>query len=107
MKTFLIAVLCVVACGGKDAVAPKNGAGPTATGAASPAAADRITVIVTLAGTRPKQDVRHELEQAGFVLQQDLDKTDIFIGTARPDTLPALRAVAGVTAVERDQPVSI
>ncbi len=103
MKTLLIALCCAAACGGKDAAPAKD---VTTSPATRPTPSERITVIVTLAGNRPKPDVQHDLAQAGFILQQDLDATGTLVGTASPDALAALRAVAGVTAVERDQPVT-
>jgi hypothetical protein len=64
-----------------------------------------IPLVITLDGSRPMEEVRQDLLQAGFELNQSLDAINVLTG-AHPD--PAkLKTIAGLADVSEDHPIQL
>lgn len=61
--------------------------------------------IVTTSGNRSLKDIRKELTDAGFDVDQELEDIGVIIGTS--DDAERLRKISGVADVSPDQEVDI
>jgi hypothetical protein len=68
---------------------------------------DHQSLIVTLTGDRPIDEVTDDLKAAGLTVDQVLTSTGIVTGSAPPDAATQLRKVRGVADVSPDHPVDI
>jgi hypothetical protein len=63
--------------------------------------------VVTTSGDRPLSDVKKELTEAGFAVDQVLDEIGVVTGSAGDDVAERLRSVPGVTDVAPDSSIDI
>lgn len=63
--------------------------------------------IVTTSGDRSLSDIKKELTESGFAVEQALDEIGCIIGTASDDVVEQLRSVPGVADVSPEEPVDI
>lgn len=63
--------------------------------------------VVTTSGDRSLSDVKKELTEAGFAIDQVLDEIGVITGSAGDDDAERLRSVPGVTDVSPDSPIDI
>lgn len=70
-------------------------------------AATQNTWIVTTSPERPIGDVAKDLAKAGLTRHTVLEDIGSIIGSAGDHTIPRLRKIRGVAAVERDTPIDI
>jgi len=69
--------------------------------------AEKKKWVVATSGDRPLSDVRKELTEAGFAVDQVLDEIGCITGSAGDDVAERLRSVPGVTDVSPDSPIDI
>jgi hypothetical protein len=98
----LYLVILIAACAKP---APSHSPDPSPAPTTATPASDLVAVNVTVTG-RPA-DIIKELEQHGLRVDKQLDEIGVITGHASKDSLAALRAVPGVTAIELDQSVQI
>jgi hypothetical protein len=58
--------------------------------------------IVTPTGDRPLSDVKKQLMDTGFAVEQVLDQIGIIIGSASDEVAEQLRTIPGVADVSQD-----
>ena len=63
--------------------------------------------IVTTSSDRPISDIKKELVDSGFTVDQVLDEIGSIIGSADNDVAKRLRAIRGVADVSPDTPINI
>jgi hypothetical protein len=69
--------------------------------------AKRKKWIVTTSGNRPISEIKKDLVEAGFTVDQVLDEIGAIIGFANNDAAERLRAIRGVADVSPDMSFSI
>jgi hypothetical protein len=78
----------------------------TPTTSSTPAATDKVAVIVTVSDSRPINDVVADLKKQGLEVDNVMDKIGSVSGHVASSSMSNLKSVSGVTAVELDRPVS-
>lgn len=63
--------------------------------------------IVTTSGKRPLRDVKKQLTESGFAVDQVLDEIGIITGTSSDDVVERVRSVKGVVDVSPDEKIDI
>jgi hypothetical protein len=69
--------------------------------------ADQQRWIVTLSGERPLDEVRRELKQAGFNIDNVMESIGVVSGYGPAEAAKKLRTVKGVTDVSPDRSIDI
>lgn len=65
------------------------------------------TWIVTLSGDRPAGEVRRDLSDSGFRVDQVLEEIGVIIGRCGAEVAETLRGLKGVADVSPDSPVEL
>ena len=63
--------------------------------------------MVTTSGQRPLDEVRAELVEQGFTVEQVLEEIGLITGTATDDVVAKARSIKGVTDASPDHPIDI
>ncbi|HEY0764824.1 MAG TPA: hypothetical protein VGD61_20770 [Pyrinomonadaceae bacterium] len=63
--------------------------------------------VVTTSGKQPLSDVRKNLVESGFTVDQVLGEIGLIIGTAEDDVAERARKIPGVVDVSQEAPVDI
>lgn len=64
-----------------------------------------ISLVITLDGSRPMEEVRRDLLQSGFELNQSLDEINVVTGTHSDPS--KLKAIAGLAGISEDHPIQL
>lgn len=78
----------------------------SASAAPSPVPSSKVAVIVTVTDARPINDIVADLKKQGLEVDNVMERVGVVAGHVAASAMPNLKAVTGVKAVERDQPVS-
>lgn len=65
----------------------------------------KYTVLVDQAAGAAVKDVARHLRDHGFVVEQELDAIGVITGKVDEEKLPAIRAIAGIKAIERNREI--
>ena len=63
--------------------------------------------IVTASGKRPLSEVKNDLTDSGFVVEEVLDEIGCITGSASKDVAQRVRAIPGVGDVSPDEAIDI
>lgn len=63
--------------------------------------------IITTSGEKPLDEIKKNLTETGFEIEQSLDEIGCIIGTASDDTTESARGISGITDISPDESIDI